>query len=126
MILPGFTCVLNFAYVVLQFMEMSVKLLVNVLAKNYQHGILFILFYFNSKCMLLLMNTAFKQWICRFYLCLKLSSLMTSSVNDVLLSVKNKQKNVMLVYIMLISEYYPYLYVYLKKLSTWSQYPHVS
>ncbi len=92
MILPGFTCVLNFVYVVLQFMEMSVKLLVNVLAKNYQHGILFILFYFNSKCMLLLMNTAFKQWICRFYLCLKLSSLMTSSVNDVLLSVTNKQK----------------------------------
>ncbi len=57
MILPGFTCVLNFVYVVLQFMEMSVKLLVNVLAKNYQHGILFILFYFNSK----LMNNAFKQ-----------------------------------------------------------------
>ncbi len=122
MILPGFTRVLNFVYVVLQFMEMSVKLLVNVLAKNYQHGILFILFYFNSK----LMNTAFKQWICRFYLCLKLSSLMTSSVNDVLLSVKNKKKNVMLVYIMKISEYYPYLYVYFKKLSTWSQYPHVS
>lgn len=42
----------------------------------------------------LLMNTAFKQWICRFYLCFKLSSLMTSSsVNFILLFCKNKQKN---------------------------------